>query len=146
MSEIDEVDNQPLSEVLINDQISKGKSGVDDHSVKKYLHPYEVKEHIQKLWLQEKEFLETLFGRVLSTTEGYKTESTGSQMFFLQALLVNITINLKRFHQIDLDPKVEEELVELIRVSCMPIQQCLQKFLQSIMSSEMQFLERVLKL
>lgn len=52
--------------------------------------PIEVKDFIEKLWRNEKELLDLMYGRYYPVTDGepYVSDSLGAKMFFIQKLLV----------------------------------------------------------
>ena len=52
--------------------------------------PIEVKDYVEKLWRNEKELLDLMYGRYYPVTDGepYVSDSLGAKMFFIQKLLV----------------------------------------------------------
>jgi len=58
----------------------------------KLLHPLEVREHIYKLWENNKGILEIVFGNIFPSSsdskQGYEIRSTGPDIFFIHTLIV----------------------------------------------------------
>lgn len=96
-----EVDVENTENVEDDDESS---SDLEEEVVKqneesfKYLHPLEVREQVRRLWNRDGDLFSIVFGNVFSSKFkkfGFEVKSAGSDMFFLETILVfNILIKV----------------------------------------------------
>ena len=72
----------------------EGKEKAKESRKQILIHPLEIKEHINKLWQNEKDLLSLLYGRIHpvakqdESDEPFRAESIGAELFFIEYLVI----------------------------------------------------------